>query len=235
MCGRYRLTAKERYIRDHFGLDEDVDWSPRWNIAPTQYAPTVRQEPREPRRTWVIARWGLVPSWTKDASIGFRTTNAMSETAADKPAFRDAMRRGRCLIPADGFYEWKRLGPKEKQPHNFGMADDGLFAFAGLWERWRDESNGQMLETFTILTTAPNSLVSDIHNRMPVILRPEDYDRWLDPRVTNPARINGLLKPFDAALMRLYPVSSRVNHVEYDDAECAREVLGRRAMTQSLF
>ncbi len=127
MCGRYRLTAKERYIRDHFGLDEDVEWSPRWNIAPTQQIPTIHQDAREPRRRWGLMRWGLIPSWAKDTSIGFKTINAMSETAAERPAFRDAMRWRRCLVRADGFYEWRRLGPKEKQPFNIGMTDGGIF------------------------------------------------------------------------------------------------------------
>src|SRR5262245_41981927 len=149
MCGRYRLTAKERYLRDHFGLDEDVEWSPRYNIAPTQTVPTIRQDPKQPRRTWATARWGLIPSWAKDPSIAFRTINAISETAAEKPAFRDAMRWRRCLIPADGFYEWKRLGSKDKQPYNIGLADDSAFAFAGLWEQWRDEKDGKVIETFT--------------------------------------------------------------------------------------
>jgi putative SOS response-associated peptidase YedK len=154
MCGRYRLTAKERYIRDHFGLDEDVEWAPRWNIAPTQQVPTICQDAREPRRLWSMRCWGLIPSWAKDSSIGFKTINAVARTAAEKPAFRDAMQRRRCLVPADGFYEWKKLGPKEKQPYNFGIADDGIFAFAGLWERWRDRAAGETLETCTILTVA---------------------------------------------------------------------------------
>src|SRR5215471_2740191 len=188
MCGRYRLTAKERYLRDHFGLDDDPSWTPRWNIAPTQQIATIRQHQSEPKRSFGLMRWGLIPYWAKEASIGQKTINAMSETAAGKPAFRDAMRWRRCLIPADGFYEWKRFGSKEKQPYNFGMADDSAFAFAGLWERWRGEDN-KVVETCTILTTEPNSLVADIHDRMPVILRPDDYDLWLDPGITAPSRV----------------------------------------------
>jgi len=235
MCGRYRLTAKERYIRDHFGLDEDLDWQPRWNIAPTQVVPTIRQDAHEPRRIWNLARWGLIPSWAKDSSIGFKTINAMAETAAEKPAFRDAIRFRRCLVPANGFYEWKRLGPKEKQPYSFGMADDGIFAFAGLWERWRDSAGGQTLETFTILTTEPNSLVSGVHNRMPAILKAEDYDLWLDPGLTQPSRVADLLQPIDASVMRSYPVGERVNRAENDDEECAFEVRPRTPIIQRLF
>jgi len=223
MCGRYRLAAKERYIRDHFGLDEDPHWMPRWNIAPTQPVPVIRRDKKGPKRTFSLLRWGLIPYWAKDASIGFKTINAMSETAAEKPAFRDAIRQRRCLIPADGFFEWKKLGPKEKQAYNIGMADDSVFAFAGLWERWQDPVN-EVVETCTILTTKPNPLVADVHDRMPVILSAEDYDLWLDPGVMDSARVADCLKPFDARLMKKYLVSARVNRPENDDQECAREI-----------
>ena len=223
MCGRYRLTAKERYVRDHFGLDEDPPWTPRWNIAPTQQIATIRQHRSEPKRIFGLMRWGLIPYWAKEPSIGLKTINAMSETAAEKPAFRDAMRWRRCLILADGFYEWKRFGSREKQPYNFGMADDSQFAFAGLWDRWRDQNN-EPIETCTILTTKPNSLVADVHDRMPVMLRPEDYDLWLDPGITDAQRAVDCLKPFDSALMKKYPVSTRVNRPENDDQECAKEI-----------
>ena len=169
-------------------------------------------------------RWGLVPSWAKDISIGFKTINAMCETAAEKAAFREAMRRRRCLVPADGFYEWQKLGRKEKQPYNIGMADDGLFAFAGLWERWHDPA-GTALNSFTILTTAANALVSGIHDRMPVIVKPDDYDLWLDPGMTDPAGVADLLKPFDARQMKKYPVSTRVGNADNDDPEIIREIV----------
>jgi len=176
----------------------------------------------EPKRTFVLLRWGLIPFWAKDASIGPKTINVMSETAAEKPAFRDAMKLRRCLIPADGFYEWKQLGTKVKQPYNFGMADNALFAFAGLWECWGGPSS-ESIETFTILTTKPNSLVADVHDRMPAILKPEDYELWLDPGVTNVALVTDTLKPFDAQWMKKWPVSTRVNRVENDDEECSQE------------
>lgn len=222
MCGRYRLSAKERYLRDHFGLEEDPLWEPRYNIAPTQMVPVLRQAHKEPKRTFGLVRWGLIPYWAKDPSIAFRTINAMSETAVEKPAFRDAMRRHRCLVAADGFYEWKKIGPRGKQAYNFGMVDDSLFAFAGLWDRWRDE-NGTAIETCTILTTRPNSVTAEVHDRMPAILSPSDYDLWLDPGITDSSRVGDCLRPFDARLMKKYPVSDRVNRVENDDAECARE------------
>jgi len=224
MCGRYRLTAKERYLRDHFGLDDDPTWTPRWNIAPTQQAPIIRQDAKEPRRTFSLARWGLIPYWAKDRSIGAKAINAMSESAAEKPTFREAMKQRRCLVPADAFYEWKKLGPKEKQPYSIGLRDDSTFAFAGLWERWRDPADKSVVETFTILTIQPNSLVADVYDRMPVILSADDYDLWLDPGVNDPVRVADCLKPFDARLMKKYPVSARVNRADNDDPECAREV-----------
>jgi putative SOS response-associated peptidase YedK len=223
MCGRYRLTAKERYLRDHFSLDGDICWAPRWNIAPTQRIPIIRQGRTEPKRTLDLVHWGLIPYWAKDRSIATKTINAMSETAAEKPAFRDAMRLRRCLIPADAFYEWWAIGPKAKQPFSIGLVDDSVFAFAGLWERWRDPS-GELVETCTILTTKPNSLVAEVHDRMPVILSVADYDLWLDPGITNPERVVDCLKPFDARLMKKYPVSTRVNRPENDDQDCAQEV-----------
>jgi len=232
MCGRYRLTAKERYLRDHFGIEDDLEWAPRYNIAPSQPVLSVRQSLTEPRRSFHLVPWGLIPFWAKDPSIGFKTINAMAEFAAEKPAFREPMRKSRCLLPADGFYEWKNLAARNgskakgaaKQPYNIGLADGSVFAFAGLWDSWRSPA-GEVLETCTVLTTDANALVRDVHNRMPVILRLEDYDLWLDPGVTDPARVADLFKPLDARLMKKYPVSTRVNNVKYDDAECAQEIM----------
>lgn len=234
MCGRYRLTKNGIEFEDHFDAEIGVPLPQRWNIAPTDKVGTIRQDRHEPKRMLGLMRWGLIPYWAKDISVGARAINAMSETAAEKPAFREAMRRRRCLVPADGFYEWKKLSAKEKQPYSFGMADDSLFAFAGLWERWRNPEN-QMIESFTILTTRANALLADVHDRMPVILRPEDYDLWLDPGVTDAARVADLLQPFDPRMMRLYPVSTRVNRVGNDDPECAREIDLQRTATPTLF
>lgn len=224
MCGRYRLTAKERYLRDHFGLDDEPQWEPRWNIAPTQQVAVVTQKAKEPGRVFSQMRWGLIPFWAKDSSIAAHTINAMSETAAEKPAFKEALRQRRCLIPADGFYEWQRRGPGGKQPFNIGLADGSLFAFAGLWDRWPDPALRATVETCTILTTRPNTLVSDVHDRMPVILRREDYEAWLDPGLRNPAQVLPMLAPFDPSVMRKYPVSPFVNRVENEGPECAMEV-----------
>jgi putative SOS response-associated peptidase YedK len=223
MCGRYRLTRHGKKIAEEFEIESDVQWSPRYNVAPTDIVATIRQDPKEPVRRFALARWGLIPFWAKDPTIGFKTINAMSETAASKPAFREAMRWRRCLVLADGFYEWQKVSPKQKQPYNFGMADDSMFAFAGLWERWKDPGRG-IVESCTILTTEPNFLVAGVHNRMPAILRSEDYDHWLDPGITDPARVADLLAPFDPRQMKKYPVSTRVGAVKNDDPECAKEI-----------
>jgi putative SOS response-associated peptidase YedK len=224
MCGRYRLTAKERWLSEYFQIPaEDIEWAARWNIAPTDEVAIVRQDRNEPKRKFFKMRWGLIPYWAKDASIGVKAINAVSETAAKKPLFRESLKRRRCLVPADGFYEWKQIGPKKKQAYNIGMKDGGLFAFAGLWDRWKDPT-GKAVESCTILTTEANSLLKDIHDRMPVILNPDDYDLWLDPGVTDPAQVADLLKPFDSRQMRVYPVSSAVNSVKNEGPNCAEEI-----------
>jgi putative SOS response-associated peptidase YedK len=167
-------------------------------------------------------RWGLVPHWAKAPSIRTGTINAKSETAATKPAFRDPLKLRRCLIPADGFYEWKRT-VASKQPYCFEVREGELFAFAGLWDGWKD-SNGQWVKTCSILTTLPNAVTATVHDRMPVILDSASYDLWLDPGMQEVTRLSELLKPYDARWMRCYPVGSRVNYVANDDEECSRPV-----------
>lgn len=222
MCGRYRLSRRKQIIEKHFdSVSGEEDWSPRYNIAPTQPVPIVRQHPKEPREL-SLARWGLIPWWAKDPSGAARMINARSETAATLPAFRDAFNARRCIVPADGFYEWKRMG-KERQPFCFEVNDRELFAFAGLWDRWKD-ADGNALETCSILTTTPNAVTSTVHDRMPVILDPGNYDVWLDPGFSDTAAVSELLRPYDARLMRSYPVSARVNHVANDDAGCSARV-----------
>lgn len=219
MCGRYRLSRRKQIIEEHFdSISGEEDWSPRYNIAPTQPVPIIRQHPKEPRRALSLVAWGLIPSWAKDSSGAARMINARSETASTLPAFRDAFKSRRCLIPADGFYEWQRAG-KVKQPFCFEVEDGKLFAFAGLWERWKNPS-GQWMKTCSILTTTANAVTSPVHDRMPVILNPDAYELWLDPGFTDVAAASELLKPYDARLMRSYPVAARVNHVANDDAEC---------------
>jgi putative SOS response-associated peptidase YedK len=222
MCGRYRLTRRKQLIEEHFAaVSEEDEWNPRYNIAPTQPVPVIRQNPKEPRRELSLMRWGLIPSWAKDPHGGARMINARSETVGTMPAFRDAVQSRRCLIPADGFYEWLRTG-KAKQPYCFEVNNGELFAFAGIWDRWKDPSSN-WVKTCSILTTTPNAVTSAVHDRMPVILDPDGYDLWLDPGVRDARVISDLLKPY-AGLMRSYPVSTRVNHVTNDDAECAAPV-----------
>jgi putative SOS response-associated peptidase YedK len=223
MCGRYRLSRRKQIIEEHFdSVSGEEDWSPRYNVAPTQPVPIIRQHPKEPRRELSLVRWGLIPWWAKDASGAARMINARSETAATLPAFRDAFKARRCIVPADGFYEWQKIG-KTKQPFCFEVNDGELFAFAGLWERWKD-ADGKALETCSILTTTPNVVTSAVHDRMPVILDPSNYDVWLDPGFSDTAAVSELLRPYDARLMRSYPVSARVNHVANDDAGCSARV-----------
>jgi putative SOS response-associated peptidase YedK len=192
------------------------------NIAPTQPVAVIRQNPKEPVREISLMRWGLIPSWAKDPSVAAQMINARSETAGTKPAFRDALKSRRCLIPADGFYEWKRT-TTSKEPFFFEVNEGELFAFAGLWEGWKDAS-GNWIKTCSILTTTPNATTSAIHDRMPVILNPDSYDLWLDPGMKDVAEASELLKPCDAQQMRSYAVSTRVNSVANDDEACSAPV-----------
>jgi len=223
MCGRYRLSRRKQLVEEYFDTASDAeDWNPRFNIAPTQPIPVIRQHPKEPIRKLSLMGWGLIPSWAKDSAVAASMINARSETAATKPAFRDPLKLRRCLIPADGFYEWKRA-VTGKQPYCFEVNEGELFAFAGLWDGWKD-SSGEWVRTCSILTTVPNAVTSAVHDRMPVILHPDSYDLWLDPGMQKVDEVSALLKPFDARLMRSYPVSSRVNHVVNDDDGCSAPV-----------
>lgn len=222
MCGRYRLSKRKQIVEDHFATSSEEDWDPRYNIAPTQPVPIIRQDPKEPARHLSLVRWGLIPSWAKDGSGAGKMINARSETADTKPAFRDALRLRRCLIPADGFYEWRRTR-QAKQPFCFEVNDGELFAFAGIWDRWRDR-RGNTLETCAIMTTTPNDVTAAIHDRMPVIVDPEAYDLWLDPGMRDTRVVSDLLRPYDASQMCCYPVSRRINHPSNDDEECSRRV-----------
>jgi len=228
------LSRRKPAIEEHFDVSSDAEeWEPRFNIAPTQSVPIIRQHPKEPRRDLSRMHWGLVPSWARDASGAAGMINARAETAANLPAYREGFRLRRCLVPADGFYEWQSKGPK-KQPFCTVINDDELFAFAGLWDRWRT-SDGRWIRSFCILTTTPNTVTSVIHDRMPVILPQEDYDLWLDPGMQNAAVAADLLKPFDPKYMRCYPVSNRVNHVLNDDAECADPIVLESLAQGTLF
>jgi putative SOS response-associated peptidase YedK len=182
----------------------------------------IRQNPKQPIRELSLMRWGLIPSWAKDTSGAARMINARSETAHTLPAFRDPLKYRRCLIPADAFYEWKRNGTS-KQPYCFEVKDGELFAFAALWDVWKDPA-GNWVKSCSILTTAPNAVTLAVHDRLPVILDRDSYDVWLDPEMQNVQVVSELLKPYEARLMRCYPVSARVNHVANDDEDCSRPV-----------
>ena len=221
MCGRYSLTSPVEGVRQVFGFLEQPNLAARHNIAPTQEVLAVRRHQDEPgaapARHLVMLRWGLIPAWAKDIAIGSRMINARAETVAEKPAFRAAFAKRRCLVIADGFYEW-RGEAGGKQPYRATLADGGPFGFAGLWESWKSRADGAVIESCTILTTEANELLRPIHPRMPVILDPADFDVWLDP--TRPAAaLQAILRPHPAGAMTVYPVSRRVNSVANDDAE----------------
>ena len=212
MCGRYTQTADARTLAGRFRLAKlGADVRPRWNMAPGQDAPVVVLEGG---RRLGIYRWGLIPAWAKDPTIGAKLINARADTAADKPSFRGPFQRRRCLVPADGFYEWRKAG-KAKVPVRFTRLDGAPFAFAGLWDEWTSPEGGT-LRTFTVLTTEPNALVAPVHDRMPVILTEAGEDAWLDPGAKT-AELKPLLVPYDAAGMRAQDASTRVNAVRNDD------------------
>ncbi len=224
MCGRFTLRAPASVVAEHFAVFEMPPFAPRFNIAPTQPVAVVRMTPdrSEPERQIVPLRWGLVPSWAKDPAIGARMINARAETVAEKPAFRTAMRRRRCLVAADGFYEWCRVG-KRKQPYFIRLRDDGPFAFAGLWESWEGPDHSQ-LDTCTILTTEPNDLMRPIHNRMPLILAPEHYAAWLDASRRDPEPLASLLRPYPDSEMTAHQVDILVNSARNDEPKCIEPV-----------
>lgn len=224
MCGRFTLTESGQVLMEELGLTWiPEDFRPRYNIAPSQLILAARDG--DEGRKAAMLKWGLVPSWAKDPSIGNKMINARSETVGEKPSFRRAFDRRRCIIPADGFYEWRKEG-KTKIPVRFRLRDGRPFAFAGLWEAWRPPGgDGEPLFTCTILTTTANELVQPVHDRMPVILSQESLDLWLDRDVPGQG-VTSLLRPYPAEEMEAYEVSTRVNSVVNDDPECIRPIQG---------
>jgi len=220
MCGRYLLKAPADALRRAFGFVEQPNLMPRYNIAPTQDAPVLRER-REPKgeRTLQMLRWGLIPWFAEDMKGGAKLINARGESVATKPSFREAFRKRRCLVLADGFYEWRVEG-KVRQPYLIERRDREAFAFAGLWERWVPKTRPPeppYIDSFTIVTTSANALLQPLHQRMPVILAPEDWGRWLD-RTASEAELKALLKPAAGDLLSYVPVSTRVNAAAPDDA-----------------
>ncbi len=218
MCGRFSLGTPATTLAGQFNLFEIPAWPPRYNLAPTQPAPTVVKAASQLARQFKMHRWGLIPPWAKDPGIGSQLINARAETVAAKPAFRKAFRERRCLILADGFFEWQRRG-RHKQPFHIRMRDGRPFAFAGLWEYW-EGPEGPAIDSCTILTTTANELVGTLHDRMPVILAPQDYDLWLDPAIQKVERLESLLRPYPSEEMTAYPVSTRVNNPANESPEC---------------
>jgi putative SOS response-associated peptidase YedK len=218
MCGRFTLSTPAQTLQKLFDLPEVPELSPRYNIAPSEMLATVRLPEGKPSRELALLRWGLIPPWAEDPDVGNRMINARAETVATSPAFRGAFRRRRCLVPADGFYEWQRQG-RHKQPYYLHMRDGSPFAFAGLWEHWKGPE-GKVIESCTLITTEPSDLVRPVHNRMPVILAPDDYALWLDPGVQDVEPLKALLRPYPPEQMEAYPVSQMVNSPANDDPAC---------------
>jgi putative SOS response-associated peptidase YedK len=216
MCGRFAFYSPHEAVIRLFGVAAAPAIEPRYNIAPTQFIATVR-EPGGPREVAMLY-WGLVPSWAKEKSVGARMINARSETLAEKPSFRNALRRRRCLVPADGYYEWQRTGAV-KQPYFIAFDDGQPFGMAGLWERWRDPATGELLESCCIVTTAPAPAVAHVHDRMPVIVPPEAHAEWLDPRNEATDRLARLFQPCPRPDLHARAVSRRVNDARNQGAE----------------
>jgi putative SOS response-associated peptidase YedK len=217
MCGRYTLHSRADVIAETFGVSVPATLPERFNIAPSQQVLAVRLNPEVHQRELVAFRWGLIPFWADDPSVGNRMTNARSETVAEKPSFRRAFKSQRCLLVADGFYEWQETNGK-KQPYYITLKDGRPFGLAGLWERW--DKQGEPIESCTILTTDTNEIMSALHDRMPVIIPPDKYSLWLDPAQHDGKKLSGLLRPFDSGEMAAYPVSTFVNNAKYDSAQC---------------
>lgn len=220
MCGRFTMATPSPELARLFDLEEMPTVAPRYNVSPTQNVLGIRargEDGSQREAAWL--RWGLIPGWAKDPSIGARMINARSETAAEKPSFRTPLRRRRCLIPADGFYEWRRTG-SQKQPYLVRVRDGEPFAFGGIWDVWR-QGDDVVIESCAILTTEPNDLMVSIHDRMPVIIRPEEFDLWIDPSMQKPGDIAHLMAPFPASEMDAIAVTTRVNNPANDDPQCA--------------
>jgi putative SOS response-associated peptidase YedK len=225
MCGRYALTTSAEILAQLFRAAINFESQYRYNIAPTQVAPVARAMAESDQQREVVGmQWGLIPSWAKDRTIGSRMINARSETAAEKPAYRSAFNKRRCLVPASGFYEWKKLGESKrkggrakKQPFYIYRTDEQPLVMAGLWESWNDPESGEPLETFAILTTDANEQLRDLHDRMPVVLEPQQFDEWLSPEQDDVNALQSLLRSAADGVLAMHPVSTRVNSPRNDE------------------
>jgi putative SOS response-associated peptidase YedK len=217
MCGRYTIIAKAEEIEKRFHVEVPEYYIPRYNAAPTQILPVITNHSPDGLSFF---RWGLIPSWAKDTSIGSRMINARSESVHEKPSFKQALRKRRCIVPADGFYEWKKTDAKTKIPHRITLMKETLFSFAGLWEKYIDPDENHIY-SFTIITTSANEAIAPLHERMPVMLDQHAEDRWLDDSLDTHQHLE-LLKPYDPTVIRTYPVSNMVNKPENDNPELIR-------------
>jgi putative SOS response-associated peptidase YedK len=225
MCGRFTLFSSAEAIANGFAVDFSTNLTPSYNIAPSQTVNAIVQMPDQLGRKLHHFRWGLIPSWAKDAAIAHKLINARSETVSEKPSFRSAFKHRRCLIPTDGFYEWQHAedGKAKKQPYFFSLKDRNLFALAGLWESW-ESPEGDIIETCTILTTEANDILRPIHDRMPVILNSEYWDMWLDPSFDNKNELQATLKPYPAKEMTARSIGTKVNSPKNNSPECIEAI-----------
>ena len=224
MCGRFTLTATVDQLIDRFDIEfflQEEEYLPSYNVAPSQSVLAVINNGAHNKMGFL--RWGLIPPWAKDISIGYKMINARAETLTEKPSFRNAYKKKRCLIVADSFYEWKRIDSKTKTPMRIKLKSDELFAMAGLWESWKSPE-GKSIFSCSVITTQPNELVQDIHDRMPVILKPEDEKFWLDSSITDTTKLQHLLKPLDQRLMEVYEVSPLVNSPKNNSIELIQKI-----------
>jgi putative SOS response-associated peptidase YedK len=225
MCGRYKRSADKDDLQSRFGFinPKNIPLPPRYNIAPTQNEPTVIV--KDDQRELILMRWGLIPPWAKDASIGYKMINARGETIAELTSFKRPFRERRCLVMADGFYEWERSDKKNKIPYLFVLKNRGPFAFAAIWEQWKNPK-GELVLSFSLITTPANELMAKIHDRMPVILHEKDEAKWLDPQLKDPDKLKELLVPYPSELMEAYQVSRLVNSAKNESPDCIKPIEG---------
>lgn len=219
MCGRFYLDAPDELVLSYFGLEGGIHLLPRYNIAPSQDVPIIRQAGRD--RELVMVRWGLLPAWSREEKTRYSMINARSDTVAEKPSYRQPFHKRRCLVPASGFYEWRKMF-HGKQPYRIGRADEGLMALAGIWEHW--EGNGKAIESCSIIVTDANERIRPIHDRMPVILDPDQFNDWLDPDNSDVNALQDMLQPYQDDEMSSWPVSTAVNSPANDDPRCKQAV-----------
>jgi putative SOS response-associated peptidase YedK len=222
MCGRYAQFQSGEAVAELFEIESIPQLSPRYNIAPTQQVATISSDAKTGDRSLKFRHWGLIPSWAKDKAISSKLINARAETLAEKPSFRRAFATRRCLIIADGFYEWQKLG-KEKQPFYIHLKGDRTFAFAGLWEEWKSPEN-EVIESCTIITTTANETIAPIHERMPVILAPETYESWLDPKENDRQKLEQILHLNSQLEVKTEAIATKVNNPKYDRPDCMEKI-----------